>query len=352
MTERRRFSPAGMGHFRSRLRKSEVGRLVPLLENTQVSTFPVYDVSDWLVTDMEPSGHDRKYWLRGAAGEPEELSWLFKYATVKEVPRKRRVGGGTRAHRKGEDWVEKVASEFAELMGLPAVRVELASRDGASGLISRDVKPRGWTLNGGGVLIAAVDDRYRRKTNSDKRRNRVGHSIENIHKILTDVKPPPGFALPELSAFEVFAGFLIFDAWIVNRDRHEFNWGLLRDPEGALYLSPSFDHGAALASGFTADKKAELSRAEAIEEWCTRATAHRFEDRSEVSLVALASEALALCSGEARSLWQANVSQVTIAEWQNVLNRVPFLSEESRRFTSEVLRINQERIRDELGSAP
>src|SRR5687768_10859443 len=106
---------------------------------------------------MEPSGDDPKYWLVGPAGEPEEQSWLFKHTTIKQAKLKDSEGGGYRPYRRGEDWVEKVASEVAQRMGLPAVHIELAKRDGAPGLISRDVRPRGWTLNGGGVLLPEVD---------------------------------------------------------------------------------------------------------------------------------------------------------------------------------------------------
>lgn len=47
------------------------------------------------------------------------------------------------------------------------------------------------------------------------------------------------------SALDVFAGYVLLDAWIANQDRHHENWGALRMGT-ALYLAPSFDHGAAL----------------------------------------------------------------------------------------------------------
>ena len=308
--------------------------------------YPTYDVTEWLVTDVEPAGEDVKYWLRGAAGETEERSWLFKQATIKQIPAK---GGGTRSYRQGEDWAEKVSSELARLINLPSARVELAVRDGLPGLLSRDTRPSGWSLHGGGVLLAAIDERYRPKTESDRRDNRIGHNLDNVQRVLDAVAPPPGWTAPRgFTAFDLFAGFLVFDAWIANRDRHESNWAVLQDPEGGLFLCPSFDHGAALGSGLEDPNRTKvLDEAGAIEAWCCRGTAHRFEDCGDKTLVQLAREALARGSRAARQYWVENVSGVMAGEWQTVLNRVPSLSVATATFTDELLRVNQERIRDE-----
>jgi hypothetical protein len=311
-----------------------------------VPDYPIYDVTHWLVTDVEPGGEDVKYWLRGAAGEVEEQSWLFKQVTMKEIPAK---GGGTRSYRQGEDWAEKVSSELAGLINLPAARIELATRDGLPGLLSRDTKPSGWSLHGGGVLLAAVDDRYQPKTESDRRDNRIGHNLDNVRRVLEGLAPSPGWALPaEFTAFDLFAGFLVFDAWIANRDRHELNWALLQDHEGRLYLSPTFDHGAALGSGLEDPARSKfLSRRGGIEGWCRRGTAHRFEDCRDKTLVRLAREALERASPAAREYWIDKVGAVTPQDWQTVLNRVPSLSVPTATFIDELLRVNQERIRDE-----
>ena len=308
--------------------------------------YPTYDVTDWLVTDIEPAGDDIKFWMLGPAGEAEEASWLFKQATVKQIPAK---GGGTRLYRQGEDWVEKISSELASLMNLPAARVELAERDGMPGLLSRDTKPQGWALHGGGVLLASEDERYRPKTESDRRDNRVGHNLDNIESVLRGVSTPPGWAAPgEFRAFDLFAGFLVFDAWVANRDRHESNWAVLQDGAGALYLSPSFDHGAALASGVEDPYRERLLRTPGgVQEWCESGTAHRFEDSHETPLVALAKEALDRANPVAREYWLGNLSDVKSAEWQTVIARVPSLSATAATFTDELLRVNQERIRDE-----
>lgn len=311
-----------------------------------MTDYPTYDVTDWLVTDVEPAGDDVKYWLLGAAGEAEEQSWLFKEVTIKQIPAK---GGGERRYQQGEDWVEKVSSELAGMVNLPAARVELAGRDGVPGLLSRDTKPRGWSLHGGGVLLAPIDDRYRPKTESDRRDNRIGHNLDNIEVVLQDVAPPPGWAAPGgFTSFDLFAGFLLFDAWIANRDRHESNWAVLQAPDGSLFLSPSFDHGAALGSGIEDPYRRKLlDQPSGVDRWCAGGTAHRFEDCGDVSLVALAKSALERANAAARNHWVQSITGLDPSEWQTVINRVPSLSVDAATFTNKLLEVNQERIRDE-----
>ena len=62
--------------------------------------------------------------------------------------------------------------------------------------------------------------------------------------------PPPGCDLPfNATAFDVFAGFVLLDAWIANQDRHDNNWSVLIPgtwPRPATLLSGSYDHASSL----------------------------------------------------------------------------------------------------------
>jgi hypothetical protein len=80
-----------------------------------VTTFDEVDVTAWQPAGPEQLGTKPKQWLFA----PEGTFWLFKSAAVNRGP------DGV-SYRKGDDWVEKVASAVAELLGLPAARVELA----------------------------------------------------------------------------------------------------------------------------------------------------------------------------------------------------------------------------------
>ena len=97
-----------------------------------VAAFEIRDVSSWGVVNAEPIGRDEKWWLHepGTPTSSREHDWLFKPV---DVPR--------HGHHQGEDWVEKIVGELGSLLGVPCAHVELATRHGVPGSISRNVTP-------------------------------------------------------------------------------------------------------------------------------------------------------------------------------------------------------------------
>lgn len=199
--------------------------------------FPIQDVSGWDLMASELDGRNEHPWLR----EPSTGSaWLYKPTVVHED------------RRQGEDWVEKVASEIAQLIRLPAATVDLASREGRDGCVSLDLRPRGWEIQPGAVLLSGLVPGYESKT-----KTRTGHSLKNIQAVLARYSAPPGLDLPSsFGAFDAFAGYLVFDALIANRDRHDHNWSVLRPPpwaEGKDALCGSYDHASGLGFSGSSD---------------------------------------------------------------------------------------------------
>jgi hypothetical protein len=88
--------------------------------------FAVLDVTDWELDRIEAVGDSAEVWLSGADG----AAWLYK----------------TRPPyvHAGADWAERVTTEIAGLLTLPAARVELVRRGAERGTISRNVRPDGW----------------------------------------------------------------------------------------------------------------------------------------------------------------------------------------------------------------
>ena len=124
--------------------------------------------------------------------------------------------------------------------------------------MSANVTPNDWSLDSGDTLLSEFDG-YISCAGDDRPKNRVGHNLANIACVLEDATGPPDTAYEGWSARDVFAGYLVFDAWIANTDRHAINWGVLtRQEDGLQALAPSFDHGSALASG-TQDAKAVIN---------------------------------------------------------------------------------------------
>ncbi|WP_074342339.1 HipA domain-containing protein [Mycobacteroides abscessus] len=296
----------------------------------------VVDVSNWEVVADETEGQEEKLWL----SEPgTTVTWLYKPPIIK---------GGVRQR---EDFAEYLACQLAGMLGVPCARVHLAIRGQARGSISRDLKPPGWEMQAGALLLAARDPNY--QPGDENPKGRPGHSLQRIAEALNDAGPPPGYRLPVgFRAFDVFAGYLVLDAWIANRDRHDENWSIMLPPppgDERWCLSASYDQAGSLAYNLTDQAcAARLAEYGAVERWALKGTAWRFEhDPADgpCTLVELAVDALQRCSETARRYWLDSLANVSHATSVAVLLQdIPDLSHHWRTFASELLRINQERL--------
>lgn len=307
-------------------------------------SYPVIDVSAWKRGDREPGGDEAKVWFEAPTDDPTGGSWLFKPPTTKTLKlsaQRQALGDAPDEYRRGEDWAEKIAFELAVSLGLPAASTDLAHFDRPDGTriegsMSLDMRPPRWILVGGGVLLGEIDPRYQPQTC-------VGHNLDNIERVLSGIPGPPGTGFEDWSAFDVFAGYLMLDAWIANRDRHEHNWALLQSPEGEVHLSPTFDHGSALGSG-AEDKSRAKVMARGIRPWCEKGTAWRFEDGRGFTLVELAKVALRRASATAHDHWIDKLAAIDLRRCETVVGRTPRMSDLARTFAIEVLTTNQERM--------
>ena len=291
--------------------------------------YDVLDVSTWPVMSQEARGLDKKDWIT----HPDEVRtdgeahwWLFKPVKVA-------------SYRRHDDTAEKVVSELAKLIGLPAATVELARGETEVGVISRNVTPNGWTLDSGDTLLSEVPG-YDPIGGETRPKDRVGHNLTNIETVLDGCLGPPSSECEVWPAMEVFAGYLVFDAWIANTDRHAINWSVLTSTaSGDKRLAASFDHGSALASG----AQEERIRADWVETFCAQGFAGRFEGGSRVTLVDLAKQAVRQAGGQAGE-WQVRLSTLEHKTWSEIIDAIPGLSVPRRTFLSSVLATNQRRL--------
>lgn len=297
--------------------------------------FPVLDVSDWEIIADEAVGAEEKYWLQ----EPGTTRrWLFKSVTVKQ------------GHIHGEDWAEKAVAQLASLLGIPCARIELAEMRGAPGCIGADLRPPLHELQHGQVLL---EERGAPGYIHSKGKVHPGHSLENIHATLQGMLPPPGCE-PGFgaTAFDVFAGYLLLDAWVANRDRHDNNWAVLRPVMASaepLRLCGSYDHASSPGFNLTDQRSARLVEQQRVTAWCEKGTAWRFEHdpgRPVPTLVEMAARALRLSSPDARQYWPARLHEVEHDEVLHVLARVPRMSDPARTFAEKVLDVNRRRVLD------
>lgn len=296
-----------------------------------MNSFPIVDVSSWPIASNEPAGNDEKAWLEDDDG----ILWLFK-------PRKEHEDWN-----QGEDWAEKAASEIAISLCVPAAHIELATRYSKHGLISRDLTPSGGELQPGEVLLSGLLESF-----DPKDKLRRGHNLANIQAALVDFSPPHDTNTDlAMSAFGVFAGYLMLDALIANQDRHSENWGVIRpsgedDPD---QLAGSFDHASSLAFNLQDSKRQRLLTSDDMEAFAHRAQAQRFEHarpKHAVSLVSFADEALQMAGDTVRSFWFDSLGTLSKGSLATLLDQLPVMSELSRTFAVELLDINRRRLLD------
>lgn len=298
--------------------------------------WPIVDVSAWRIAGEEPQGLHAHQWL---SHDSRGRTWLFKPL---------RPG---RSGPLGEHVAERLASELARFMGIPSARVDLADRDGILGCIVEDLRWSKGSLQPGRVLLPEVVRDY-----DPEDPDRRGHNVVNIRVALERFASPPGSPTPEgFAAFDVFTGYLIFDALIANRDRHDRNWAVLLRPPGdagADALCGSFDHASSLGFNLSDKERQRRMTDGTIANWARHGFARQFEHRRgqrNQTLVDLARSASELCGPDVRKYWLKAVLSVQSDVVGSILARAPGLSDVTRSFTQEVIMINRDRLFDALG---
>lgn len=264
----------------------------------------------------------------------------------------------------GENWAEKLACEFAELLGIPHAHYELAQwqgRDGVirHGVICPSVVPdgarliHGNELVGGKVTVANADG----KVNNYALRNHLATRVfQFLHQAADIIMPPQAYQPIEgvHSPLGVFIGYLLFDALISNQDRHSENWALVRTPAG-FYLSSSYDHGSSMGRNETDETRRAIlttrDRGQSMDAYVSRARS-AFYPAAAPGVRVKAYHTLDLfqlaCKMDpiAGRAWQTQLERITEQQFAGVISRVPHgqMSDLAKEFTAKLLRANIGRL--------
>ncbi len=160
----------------------------------------ILDFSNAVRVDTEQAGVRQKVWLMR-----EEKQWLFK----------------EQRGNSSEIVAEVIASAVARRLGLPHVAYHRAVFQGQVGCVCKFVKE----LKHGQLLLATGVS----KGNSIRYKN-FAHSVGAVSDALGKLEPPRASEdieistdCAQMSALEVYTGYLLMDAWIANTDRHSEN---------------------------------------------------------------------------------------------------------------------------------
>ncbi len=191
-------------------------------------TYPIIEIPDTVYDAIEQLGTKEKFWFYGFG---DGLPKLCKFGR-----------SGT-----GENWAEKVACELAKLVDLPCVDYDFAKWKGRKGIITPLFVPKNGRLVHGNEILAKIIKDYP----SQKRYKVSAYQLKAVLAIIKMVPEllPIGYSGNDLiqKPLDLFIGYIIFDCWIANQDRHHENWGIVLDTnDNTIHLAPTFDH----ASGF------------------------------------------------------------------------------------------------------
>lgn len=261
----------------------------------------------------------------------------------------------------GEDWAEKLACELCRRIGLPHVEYDLAEEYDRNiylqpGVVCTHCAPSPLSLVLGNQLLLAQDPAY---PGRDHRKYKVReYTVDAVVQCVRALAPPRREWMTRVpdgikTALDVFAGYVMLDAWIANQDRHHENWGAIRGPDEAeLWLAPTFDHGASLARNVSdAEKKDRLdSRDEGrqIPRFAARARSAFYASMTDSRTLGTAEAfaRVAESAPQAAKVWLDAIRSVTRAEIEAMIREVPpdRMSEVTRRFTLELIAVNQKRL--------
>lgn len=302
------------------------------------------DISDWEFVGVETRGASEKFWVRRPGGSSRVPSddWLFKPVTVHDD-----------GSRQAGDWTEATASAVARAIGVPSAQSQLATRAGLEGVIVRNVRPAGYDMVTGRLAMlhdidVELSDSKRDKTAS------IGHSIVNIFRSLEGYGPvPEETSWSTCTGADVMVAYLLLDALIANGDRHEQNWSVLRassSDDGNLdAVSATYDLEASLGFQLTDESRSSRLRdRRGMEKYARKGLARRFDGDRNSTLVDVAVCALGRCSDDGRRRIDEVLEAIATVDYDEIVEGCSPVSEVTRRFAAEVLKINGRRICDAI----
>ncbi len=302
-------------------------------EQAMNDMYPIVDISNEQRDRIEQLGSKEKWWFR----RDGHNMYLFKAGR----------------ENTGDNWAEKVTSELCEIIGLPHAEYDLAIYNGIKGVITPSFLPKGGGLVHGNELLAKFIDEY------DKQRfyGQTAHTIEVVLPIIesTKIGLPIGWRgfTKVKEAVDVFVGYLMFDAWVANQDRHHENWALVLDFENQeIHLAPTYDHASSLGRNLTDDNRRSRlytrDNGRSIERFVERAASAFYktpESKKPMTTLDAFKEA-AIMKPEAARSWINRIAEISKREIRTILNRIPRseITETSADFAEKILELNRERI--------
>jgi hypothetical protein len=251
----------------------------------------------------------------------------------------------------GENWAEKVACELSGLLGLPHAHYNLAIWGNYHGVVAKNFLRQNERLILGNEILGRISSQYPVTTFYDHTEHTIGRVFAALRS--KEIEPPIEFVKEEgiATATDVFTGYLMFDAWIGNTDRHHENWGLIIQFKD-ISLAPTYDHASSLGRELTDERRLQIlegndNRA-TIENYCNRARSAIFKNETDarpLSTIQAFEEAFKLRRPAALA-WMERLEKVKDHQIKEIFINIPdtFISRNAKDFAMRVLTRNRSKI--------
>ncbi len=300
--------------------------------------YQIVTVPDGAAQQTEPLGTKYKFWYRDANAS---LS-LFKEGRPNT----------------GENWAEKIACELAAEIHMPHAFYELAVYENKKGVITRSLVENNARVIHGNELLPAYNSVY--EVDGNKKYRNPQHTLRRVIAYLKGgqdtLGAPYGWkqTAKVRNALDFFVGYLLFDVWIANQDRHDENWGVLRMNDGNVFLSPSYDHGSSLGRNeLDSVRKIRMTTKDMprhITAYAENARSgffpHVVQEKPTPLYTLDAFAQIAQHSKDAGKEWQDRLAAIDGNKVNTIISNVPtdVMTDIAKEFTEKLLEINRARI--------
>lgn len=322
-------------------------RLGQCIELSRYKMYKIIDISEVSPLETETLGVKDKFWFRYKL-EGDEKYYLYMYK--KSRP------------NTGEHWAEIIACEIAKKLKIPCAKYYLATYRDNFGIITKNLIEEDQRLIHGNELIGkssddSIQEGIKNYQQTDHRLSRV---ISFFKKSAEDVMRHMDTENKELTALDVFLGYIMFDVLISNQDRHNQNWGIVRTGSGFSYLCPTYDHGSSLGrneSEQTINRilNAKFNQTNIYNYVCKARSA--FYPNMQYKIIEagvrvrpmLTIDALAYAGRkcpDALKFWKKNLTLIQDKEMEDIVINVPddIMSKLQKEFALAILTTNKSRI--------
>ena len=228
------------------------------------------------------------------------------------------------------------------------------------GVISASFLPLGASLHLANVLLSNFDATYDGTLRFRQARYTLLSALDLVRTL--GLRAPSGVAsvYEAMSGYEIFVGYLLFDALIGNTDRHHENWGeVLIDGTktiaggAAFCLAPSFDHASSLGRDLTDVKRRERlntrDKRATVEVYAERGrSAFYGADQLDRTLTGRQVVEAIQASPQPTRFWSKRLVELDQISVRRIFERVPreIISEYAVEFAMRMIAYNQRMIRE------